>query len=196
MNIEKYVQKVYETNNFASCPFTEKEILELDKTNELLVYLPANISPSGLCNLFDIKTNINFKNEKLIKNVMINEDQWFITSSNNVPELIYQSSKEAKHFYEDKDLQGMDFRRYLAFVGTFKDKFGKLPDQKYWTFLLSGSYDKSGVSIVGFDGNNILSHHGWMRTFKSKFCGSRYVVLPPRIEINSETENLQRAYRR
>ena len=131
----------------------------------------------------------------MIKNVMIQEDQWFITSASKTPELLYQSGVAAKRIYEDEGLHGMDLRRYLAFVATFKERFNELPDQTYWTFLLSGSYDRSGVSIVGVDVYSVLSHHGWMKDFKAKFVGSRYVVLPPRIEITSATQALPRAYR-
>jgi len=195
MELEKYVKRLYKKNDFASCPFTEKEILGLEQTNELLVYLPTNVSMKELCDLFEIKANVNFDDERMIRNVMSKEDQWFVTSANKTPELLYKSARTSQRVYEDEGLYGMDFRRYLAFAGTFKDKFGEFPDNTYWTFLLSGSYDRSGVSVVGFDSHGVLSHHGWMRDFKAKFCGSRYVVLPPRVELTKETEELQRAYR-
>ncbi len=195
MNLEKYIQKNYGNMAISQCPFTKKEIAELDKTNELMVYLPSKISMKELCELLGIKCNINFDNERLIRNVMIDEDQWFITSANRTSELLYTSAQNSKREYEDQGLQGMDFRRYLAFLVAFKDKFDNFPDQSYWTFLLSGSYDRSGVSILGFDREGILNHQAWMKDFKSKFAGSRYIVLPPRIDINPETENLSRAYR-
>lgn len=177
------------------CPFTSKEITELPKTSELLVYLPANASVADLCELASIDMNINYHTERMIYNVMVNEDQWFITSTSPTPELLYQEAKKARRIYEDQGLYGMDLRRYLAFVIAFKFNTGELPDQRYWTFLLAGNYDRSGVSIVGFDRHGILSHHGWMKDFKAKFAGSRYVVLPPRLEITPETEKLERAYR-
>ncbi len=194
-SIEENINKIYGDIEIDQCPFTKKEILELDKNREILIYLPANISVKNLCKKFEIKSNINLDNEKMIKNVMTKENQWFITSSNKNPEMLYKSSQYAKRVYENEGLYGMDFRRYLSFIGFFKHKFKKLPDQSYWTFLLSGSYDISGISIVGFDKNNILSHHGWMKDFRAKFCGSRYIALPPRIEITEETEGLSRAYR-
>lgn len=196
MGIEGKIKKIYKNKEKVSkCPFTEKEISELRKTKEIIVYLPAKIPIKELCNIFEIKSNVNFQNEKMINNVMVNENQWFIVSYNKTPELINKSCQEAKRIYEDEGLYGMDFRRYLAFAGFYKYEFGTFPDKTYWTFLLSGNYDRSGVSIVGFDRNNILSHHGWMKNFKAKFCGSRYVVLSPRVEITSETEKLKRAYR-
>lgn len=195
MELGQYVKRLYGKEDFASCTFTEKEISELQQTDELLVYLPANLSMGELCDLFGIGANVNFDNEKMIRNVMSKEDQWFVTSANKTPELLYSSGRNSQRIYEDEGLYGMDFRRYLAFAGTFKDKFGEFPDNTYWTFLLSGSYDRSGVSVVGFDSHGVLSHHGWMRDFKAKFCGSRWVVLPPRVELTQETEKLQRAYR-
>ena len=194
MKLEEYIREVYGQDKF-NCPFTETEIEELERTNELLAYLPANISPKELCDRFRIKTNIDFENEKMIRNVMVSESQWFITSASKTPELLYKSAKFAQRIYEDEGLHGMDLRRYLAFVATYKHKFKEFPDNTYWTFLLAGNYDRSGVSVIGFDRFGVLSHHGWMKDFKTKFCGSRYIVLPPRIEINPQTENLIRAYR-
>lgn len=179
----------------APCPFTASEIAELEETGEMLVYLPAHLSMRELCDRFGIKANIDFDGEKMIRNVMVKEDQWFITSASSSPELLYQSAQVAKRKYEDEGLHGMDVRRYLAFAATFKQRHGVFPDQCYWSFLLSGSYDRSGVSIIGFDVNGILNHHGWMKNFKAKFTGSRYIVIAPRLEITSETETLTRAYR-
>lgn len=195
VEIADYVKKLYGRNEFAPCPFTDREIAELSETNELLVYLPAKLSMRELCDLFEIKANVDFDNERMIRNVMTKEDNWFICSASERPELLYQSARKSQRRYEDESLHGMDFRRYLAFLAMFRDKFGQLPDQQYWTFLHSGSYDRSGISIVGFDRNNVLNHHGWMKDFRAKFVGSRYVVLPPRIEITEETEQLSRAYR-
>jgi hypothetical protein len=195
MILEKYIKSLYGSAAASPCPFTKEEIAELDKTNELLVYLPASLTMSELTKKFGFKTNVDFNNEKMIHNVMVQEDQWFITSASKTPEMIYKSGQQALRVYEDEGLHGLDFRRYLTFVATFKAKFGNFPDHTYWTFLLSGSYDRSGVSIVGFDSNGILSHHGWMKDFRAKFTGSRYAILAPRIEINSETQKLKRAFR-
>lgn len=190
-----YIQKVFPNVDITTCPFTESEILELETTNELLVHLPAGTTAAELCDIANIKANIDFRNEHLIKNVMINEDQWFIASASQTPELLYRSGTTSARTYEDEGLHGMDLRRYLAFVAVYAARFDQLPDQVYWTFLLSGKYDRSGVSIVGFDSHSVLNHHGWMRNFKAKFAGSRYVVLPPRIEVTAETGTLSRAYR-
>ncbi len=194
-DISDYIRSLYGDITISPCPFTEMELAELDLHNELLVYLPAKLSMSQLCTRFGIRANVNFENETMIKNVMVNEDQWFITSAQKTPELIYQTGLSAKRTYEDEGLHGMDLRRYLAFAATFKHKFGEFPDRTYWTFLLSGSYDRSGVSIVGFDSRGVLNHHGWMKNFKAKFLGSRYVVIAPRIELTPETETLPRARR-
>ena len=195
MDLEKQIKNLYGNVKISPCPFTEKEISELEKTGEILVCLPANLSMVELCKIFGIKANVDFENEKMIRNVMTKEDQWFITSTSKTPELIYKSAQFAERVYADESLHGMDFRRYLAFAGTFKNLFGDFPGQTYWAFLLSGGYDRSGVSIIGFDSNSVLSHHGWMKDFRAKFTGSRYAVLAPRIEITPETEKLSRAYR-
>lgn len=193
--ISSYVRSLYGDIPISPCPFTQAELNELDRYNELLVYLPAKLSMSDLCTKLGIRANVNFENETMIRNAMVNEDLWFITSAQKTPELLYQTGVYSKRIYEDEGLHGMDFRRYLAFAATFKYKFGHFPDQTYWTFLLSGSYDRSGVSIVGFDSRDVLNHHGWMKNFKAKFLGSRYAVIAPRVEIVPETEGLQRAFR-
>lgn len=195
MDINKYYKSLYGPARVSPCPFTDKEISELENTSELLIYLPSGFLPEELCNLFKIKTNVDFENEKLIHNVMTKENQWFIASASKTPEMLYKTAHEASRVYEDEGLHGMDLRRYLAFTGIFKNIFGEFPDHTYWIFLLSGNYDRSGVSIVGFDRNGVLSHHGWMKNFKAKFVGSRYIILPPRIEINTETQRLKRTYR-
>jgi hypothetical protein len=193
--LASYVKSLYGDIQFSECPFTEAEIDELSKTNELLVYLPAKLTMQELCDKFGIKSNVNFEHETMIRNTMVSEDQWFIASNSQTPELINETGLFAKRVYEDEGLHGMDFRRYLAFAATFKYHFGEFPDQTYWCFLLSGSYDRSGVSVVGFDSKSVLSHHGWMKNYKAKYCGSRYIVIPPRIEILRSTKSLKRARR-
>jgi hypothetical protein len=195
MNITDQLRALYGNIKIAPCPFTQREVSELEERNELLIYLPAGLQMKEMCSRWEIQSNVDFDNEKMIRNVMTNEDHWFVTSASKTPELIYHSAQAAKRFYEDDGLHGMDFRRYLAFAATFRLRFDALPDKAYWTFLLSGSYDRSGISVVGFDVHGILNHHGWMKNFKAKFVGTRYVVLAPRIEVTKETESLPRAYR-
>lgn len=189
------IRALYGDIDIAPCPFTPKERAELEGAKEMLVYLPAGLTPGEMCRRWGIRANVDFENEKMIRTVMNTEDQWFVASSSKTPELIYKSAQEAKRLYEDDGLHGMDLRRYLAFAATFRARFDALPDQLYWVFLHSGSYDRSGISIVGFDAHGVLNHHGWMKNFKAKFAGSRYVCLAPRIEVTRDTELLPRAYR-
>jgi hypothetical protein len=190
-----YVCALYGEPPAISCPFTGPEIVELEATQELLVYVPKGITPAEMCRRWQISSNVDFERDRLVRSVMTDESHWFIASASPTPEHIYKSALAARRSYEDEGLHGMDLRRYLAFVATFRLRFDRLPDQAYWTFLLAGSYDRSGVSLVGFDTHGVLSHHGWMRNFKAKFAGSRYAVLAPRIEITRDTENIPRAYR-
>ena len=193
--LRNYVTAHYDGIEMAPCPFVPEEIAELEETNELLVYVPARLKASEMCRMWGIESNVDFDRDKLVRTAMISESHWFITSASATPEHMYKSAVVAKRSYEDDGLHGLDVRRYLAFAATYRWKFGTLPDKMYWTFLLSGSYDRSGVSVVGFDAYGVLSHHGWMKNFKSKFTGSRYAVLAPRIEITPETRHLPRAYR-
>jgi hypothetical protein len=193
--LASYVKSLYGDIPVALCPFTEAEIAELSSTNEMLIYVPAKLTMRALCDKLGIRCNVNFEDETMIRNTMVSEDQWLIVSNTQTPELINETGLFAKRIYEDEGLHGMDFRRYLAFAATYKYHFGDFPDQTYWCFLLSGSYDRSGISVVGFDSSGVLSHHGWMRNFKAKYCGSRYVVIAPRIEIVRSTKSLKRARR-
>ena len=195
MKEHEIITALYGSIEVAPCPFTRQEREELDDRGEMLVYLPAGLKPGEMCRRWGIAANIDFDNERLIRTVMLSENQWFVTSKSKTPELIYQSAQAAKRIYEDDGLHGMDLRRYLAFAATFKARFDQLPDQLYWVFLHSGSYDRSGISVVGFDSHGVLNHHGWMKNFKAKFVGSRYVCIAPRIEVTLDTEALPRAYR-
>src|SRR5262249_5957375 len=151
---------LYNDLPIAPCPFTDREIAELEENKELLVYLPKSLTMRELCTRWGIRANVDFENEKMIKNAMTSVDQWFVTSAEKTPELMYRSGKPARRSSEDEGLHGMDLRRYIAFCATYKMKYDQLPDQMYWTFLLSGSYDRSGVSVVGFDEHGVLNHHG------------------------------------
>jgi len=191
-----YLEQVYgDSAGLADCPFTTAEVNELQSTDEMLVYLPSGQSPADLCVRWNIRSNIDFTQETLIRTAMNSESHWFIASTSKTPELLYRSGQAARREYEEEGLHGMDLRRYLAFSAAFRWRFGVLPDQRYWCFLLAGSYDRSGVSVAGYDANGTLNHHAWMYNFKAKFAGSRYAVLAPRIELTPETESLTRAYR-
>ena len=195
MNDSEIIRALYGDIDVAPCPFTAKERAELDAADEMLVYLPAGISAGQMCKQWGIRANIDFENEKMIRTVMNTESHWFATSKVKTPELIYQSGQAAKRIYEDEGLHGMDLRRYIAFAATFQARFDTLPDKTYWVFLHSGSYDRSGISVVGFDVHGVLNHHAWMKNFKAKFAGSRYICLAPRIEVTADTEAVPRSYR-
>ena len=177
------------------CPFTPAEVVDLERTGEMLVYVPARLTAAEMCRTFGFACNVDFEADRLIRYAMVSESHWFVASASKTPELMYRSGVAARRVYEDEGLHGMDVRRYLAFAATYRLRYGVLPDQVYWTFLHAGAYDRSGISIIGFDAHGVLSHHGWMKDFKAKFVGSRYVVLAPRLEVTPETMDLPRAHR-
>lgn len=195
MLMTSVVQELYGSEAETPCFFTKREIEGLRETNELLVYLPKKLRVAEMCRRWGIHTNVDLEHEKMIRSVMIAEDQWFVASASATPELLNVSAKKARRIYEDEGLHGMDMRRYVAFCAHYRLLNGAWPDDTYWSFLLSGSYDRSGVSVVGFDKHGVLSHHGWMKNFRAKFCGSRYIVIAPRIEITPDTRDLPRARR-
>ena len=101
------MKNVYQLTNYSDCPFTNNEIIELQSTNELLIYLPADWTMKQLCEHFKIESNINFDNEKLISNVMVKEDQWFIVSNSSHPEMLYEHATKARIVYDEEGLWGM-----------------------------------------------------------------------------------------
>ncbi|HUQ02100.1 MAG TPA: hypothetical protein VM261_06355 [Kofleriaceae bacterium] len=195
MNTISDVTALYGSPAAVPCPFTSSELGELERTSEMLVYVPAQVTAGEMCAQFGFRSNVDFDADRLIRYTMTTENHWFLASTSPTPELMYRSAVAARRVFEDEGLHGMDVRRYLAFAAAFRRRFGHLPDQAYWTFLHGGTYDRSGISIIGFDSHGVLSHHGWMKDFKAKFVGSRYIVLAPRIEIRPETSDLPRAYR-
>src|SRR5688572_11043902 len=129
MENERNVWSLYGETPATPCPFTPGEIAELERTEELVVYVPKGITAAEMCRRWQIRANVDFDADKLVRNVMVDESHWFITSSSPTPEHIYKSALAARRAYEDEGLHGMDLRCYLAFVATFRLRFDKLPDQ-------------------------------------------------------------------
>ena len=200
----------FNPDEISPCPFTDMEIAELEaerdpmdasKPREMLVFLPKKLGPAALCEMWGMQSNLNFEVDSLVRTVMKAVDQWFIASTSRVPEHMYKTGDWIIEFYNRKRfmsgeqrLHGMDIRRYITFAGYHRELFGQLPDEAYWNFLWGASYDRSGILVSGFK-RGILNSHGWMKNWHAKFCGSRYITLAPREEINPETEHLRRVYR-
>jgi hypothetical protein len=197
-NLEDMVYSIYGTTEIAvkPCPFTQAEIGELESTNEMLIYVPQEISEGQMIEAGKLVCGFNWDIDKnMIRSPMTDESHWLICSASPIPEMLGQSTQVISRVYEDEGLDGMDFRRYLAFVLTYHHLFNEYPDFRQWCLLVGGNYDRSGISLVGFDKYGHFGHHGWMKNFKAKMSGGRYVVFPPRKHITPETEQLQRARR-
>ncbi|MBU4360818.1 hypothetical protein KKC16_01425 [Patescibacteria group bacterium] len=95
------IKKFIKNFSVSPCVFTDKEINELKTTEELLIYLPKSLTVKQLCELFEIKSNLDFDNEKNFVNVMTKEDQWFITANSDIPELIHKSARQIEEIYND-----------------------------------------------------------------------------------------------
>lgn len=197
-DLEEMVYNVYGNRDIKikPCPFTQAEIDELEETDEMLIYVPEEISEGEMIKLGKLVCGFNWDVDKgMINSPMTDESHWLICSASPIPEMLGQSAASIARVYEEEGLEGMDFRRYLAFILHYRYLTNEYPDFRQWCLLVGGNYDRSGVSLVGFDKFHHFGHHGWMRNFKAKMSGGRYVVFPPRKHINAETELLPRARR-
>ncbi len=197
-NLEDMVYGVYGTTEIAikPCPFTQAEIDELEATSEMLIYVPQEISEGQMIETGKLVCGFNWDvDQGMINSPLTDESHWLVCSSSPIPEMLGQSTQAISRVYEDEGLDGMDFRRYLAFILTYKYLKGEYPDFRQWTLLVGGNYDRSGISLVGFDKFGHFGHHGWMKNFKAKMSGGRYVIFPPRKHITPETELIPRARR-
>lgn len=197
-NLEDMVYGVYGTTEIAvkPCPFTQAEIDELETSNEMLIYVPQEISEAQMIETGKLNTNFRWEVEQnMIKSPMTDESHWLVCSASPIPEMLGQSTQAIARVYDEEGLDGMDFRRYLAFVLSYRHLTNEYPDYRQWCLLVGGHYDRSGISLVGFDKYGNFGHHGWMKNFKAKMSGGRYVAFAPRKHINAETERLERPRR-
>lgn len=197
-NLEDMVHSIYGTTEIfvKPCPFTQDEIDELEATNEMLIYVPQEISEGHMIEAGKFVCGFNWEVDKgMIRSPMTDESHWLVCSASPIPEMMGQSTQTISRVYEDEGLDGMDFRRYLAFILTYHHLHNEYPDFRQWTLLVGGNYDRSGISLVGFDKYGHFGHHGWMKNFKAKMAGGRYVAFPPRKHITPETSQIPRARR-
>lgn len=197
-DLTEMVYAVYGTTEIdvKPCPFTPAEIAELEETNEMLFYVPQEISVGRMLEIGKWECGFNWEvDHGMIASPLTEESYWLVTSASPIPEMLGQSGQKIARVYEDEGLDGMDFRRYVAFLLTYQHLFDETPDFRQWTLLVAGHYDRSGISLVGFDKFGHFGHHGWMKNFKAKMSGGRYVAFSPRKHITPETETLRRCYR-
>src|SRR5690349_14671513 len=55
-----YVLALYGAPPDVPCPFTDAELEELERTGEILVYVPARITANQMCERWGMKSNVNF----------------------------------------------------------------------------------------------------------------------------------------
>jgi hypothetical protein len=175
LGIESITKRNFSLSN---CPFTIEEIEKAYKEGEIILCVPAGLTLKELGNLFHI--NSWALEDPLYAEGPYKEDFWFRTPMTYEPPYVNISAKEARRIFEDEGKLGFSLARYLVFASRVKYLTGKLPDQKWWTWLLAYKYDRSGFLIAGFDPEGKFSVHGWMPNFKAKFVGARYIKVPER----------------
>ena len=59
MTSTDYVMALYGSPPDVPCPFTEQEIEELERTGEILVYVPARMTANQMCERWGLRSNVD-----------------------------------------------------------------------------------------------------------------------------------------
>jgi hypothetical protein len=157
--------------SLAACPFSQEEIAACEAAGEMILCVPRGVSRTQLGELFRLSTWA--LSDGMVSDTPETEDAWFRTSRSPSPPHINKSAVEVRRTFEDAGQLGFSLERYLVFAARFRHLTGKYPDFRYWTWLLRGRYDRSGMLIAGFDPLGRFSVHAWMPQFRASFLGAR-----------------------
>jgi hypothetical protein len=109
------------------------------------------------------------------------EDFWLKTPKTAAPPHLNKSAAHVRRLFEDEGHLGFSLERYLVFAARIRYLTGEYPDRRYWTWLLRGRYDRSGMLIAGFDPQGKFSVQAWMPAFQASFLGARWIHIPDRL---------------
>jgi len=167
--------------SLSQCPFNRDEIEEAAKKNEIILCVPKCMRSKQLGDLFRLSSWV-FE-DALITSSVEKEDFWFKTPQTFEPPAKYcnKTAKQIRRIFEDEGKLGLSLQRYLVFIARIRHLTGKLPDMRWWTWLLNNKYDRSSYLLAGFDSNGKFSVHAWMPDFKAKFLSARYAIISERI---------------
>src|SRR5690349_10872612 len=70
VDLAAYVRALYGDLESSPCPFTAREISELARTNEMLVYVPKQLTADQMCRMWGFRSNVDFGADKLIRYTM------------------------------------------------------------------------------------------------------------------------------
>lgn len=160
-------------------PFTAGEIEAAEREGDMMVCVPCGVDRRQLGELFRLSTWA--LNDPMVGDTTETEDFWFLTSRAPSPEHLNKTGTEVRRVLEDERRLAFSLERYLVFSARYRHLYGTYPDFKYWTWLLRGRYDRSGVLVAGFDPMGAFSVHAWLPRFQASFVGARHLVIPERL---------------
>ena len=155
------------------CPFSEEELRLMHQKNEMLICIPKGLTLQEMANLFRLESWA--VKDPLVVSRKEKEDLWLKTSASPTPAFMGITGIEMKQLAEKNNWVLFSLLYYMAFIARFCYLFQKKPDYRYWIWLPKGRYDRSGMLIAGFDGNDHFNVHGWMPHFSASFLGARYL---------------------
>ncbi len=158
------------------CAFTEEEIREAQRHNEIILCVPGGVTREEFGKLFYVESWA--LSDPLVTRATEKEDFWFMTSANPTPGYLKKTGLEITQEFEDQKKVHFSLERYLVFIARMRFLSGATPDSEYWIWLPHGRYDRSGMLIAGFDRYGTFNVHGWMPQFSASFLGARYGSLP------------------
>lgn len=161
------------------CPYTEEEIVAADAEGEIILCVPRGVSRRQLGEL--VRLSSWALTDPMVTDTMETEDFWMKASRSMTPPHLNTSAARARRIIEDEHRLGFSLERYLLFAARIRYLTGEYPDKRYWTWLLRGRYDRSGMLIAGFDPQGKFSVQAWMPSFQASFLGARSIHIPDRL---------------
>lgn len=171
--IENITKEKFE---ISQCPFTDEEIEEASKNNEVILCVPKGVTKKQFGDMFRIDSWA--LTDQLVGETVEIEDFWFKTKKTMHPEYIRKTGIDMTYFIDNNNLVHFTLERYLVFLEVVKRLTGEYPDQEYWIWITRGRYDRSGMLMAGFDRLKRFNVHGWMPQFDAGYLGARYGELP------------------
>jgi hypothetical protein len=162
-----------------ACTFTREELEEAESKGSIVLVSPKGLSGREVGRLTHFESWAF--DDPLVSETVEEEDLWFLTPLTTTPDAGNVSGRAIRRQYEEHGYLGFSLQRYMIFAARARFLTGKLPDQRWWVWLLRGRYDRSGSLIAGFDPRGRFSVHAWLPHFQSSFVGCRTIRIADRI---------------
>ncbi|GAB3984188.1 hypothetical protein V1634_34870 [Plantactinospora veratri] len=161
------------------CPYTAEELMQAKADGWIPVVSPKGLSLTETARTFHCDTWAT--SDPLVTAPAEEEDLWFLTPGDLVPQDANVSARELRQRYDKDGSLGLSLQRYIILTARLRHLTGQAPDFRWWVWIMRGRYDRSGFMIAGFDPNNRFSVHAWMPQFRASFVGARPIRICPRI---------------